>query len=183
MNGGEMLWRRVDGPGHDYARLTQDDAGWRLAGVALFVHEDRPCRLDYTVLCDAHWRTQAGWITGRCGEKNIDIEVLTDEHGVWCVNGVLCKDVAGCVDLDLNFSPSTNLLPIRRLNLAIGDETTMLAAWLRFPGFTLEPLEQLYRRADHDTYYYESGHGKFKTELKVNDAGFVTHYPGFWAAE
>ena len=32
----------------------------------------------------------------------------------------------------------------------------MKAAWLRFPGFTLEPLEQLYRRVDDVIYRYES---------------------------
>ena len=31
-----------------------------------------------------------------------------------------CPIVAGSTDIDLNFSPSTNLLPIRRLGLAIG---------------------------------------------------------------
>lgn len=88
--------------------------------------------------------------------------------------------MAGCIDLDLNFSPSTNLLPIRRLGLAIGEEAKVNAAWLRFPGFTLEPLEQLYRRIDRTTYRYESAGGKFVAELRVNTAGFVTHYPNFW---
>jgi len=60
MSGGEILWRRLDGPGHDYARLTQDDNGWRLAGAAVFLHERRPCRLDYTILCERQWQAQAG---------------------------------------------------------------------------------------------------------------------------
>ena len=68
----------------------------------------------------------------------------------------MCPAVAGCVDLDLNFSPSTNLLPIRRLNLSVGQEAAVRAAWLRFPSFILEPLEQLYRRVDATTYRYES---------------------------
>jgi hypothetical protein len=91
--------------------------------------------------------------------------------------------VAGCIDLDLNFSPSTNLLPIRRLDLAIGQEAEVQAAWLRFPSFTLERLEQLYRRIDVATYRYESAGGKFVTELQVNAAGFVTHYPNAWQVE
>jgi hypothetical protein len=89
----------------------------------------------------------------------------------------------GCTDADLNFSPSTNLLPIRRLDLAVGQAAEVRAAWLRFPGFELEPLSQLYRRLDKTTYHYESAGGQFMAELKVNRAGFVVDYGGLWLAE
>jgi hypothetical protein len=183
MDEGEMIWRKLDGPGHEYARLSSEDAGWRLTGVALFLHELQPCRLDYTILCDAQWQTQAGLVIGRVGDKNIDIEVSVDFFRTWRMNGIACPDVSRSIDLDLNFSPSTNLLPIRWLNLPVGDQATVMAAWLSFPDFTLEPLEQTYRRVDNDTYHYESGDGKFRAELKVNSVGFVTLYPKFWVAE
>ena len=82
-----------------------------------------------------------------------------------------------------NFSPSTNLLPIRQLDLAIGQEAAVQAAWLRFPSFTLEPLDQLYRRIYFATYRYESVGGRFVTELQVNPVGLVTRYPNFWHVE
>lgn len=91
--------------------------------------------------------------------------------------------MADCIDLDLNFSPSTNLLPIRRLGLAVGQEAEVKAAWLRFPSFTLEALKQLYRRIDVATYRYESAGGRFVTELQVNEVGLVTRYPNFWQVE
>jgi hypothetical protein len=59
----------------------------------------------------------------------------------------------------------------------------VLAAWLRFPSFKLEPLEQTYRRIDKSTYQYESAGGSFIARLEVNDAGLVTHYPKFWRVE
>ena len=91
--------------------------------------------------------------------------------------------MAGCIDLDLNFSPSTNLLPIRRLDLPVGQGAGVRAAWLRFPSFTLEPLEQIYRRTDVATYRYESAGGRFAVELQVNAAGLVTRYENFWQVE
>lgn len=75
------------------------------------------------------------------------------------------------------------MLPIRRLNLDIGQEAKVRAAWLCFPGFTLEPLDQLYRRIDAATYHYENMGGTFTTELQVNEAGFVNLYPDLWQAE
>jgi hypothetical protein len=90
--------------------------------------------------------------------------------------------VLGCLDLDLAFSPSTNLLPIRRLNLAIGQASEVRAAWLRFPELTLEPLDQRYTRLDDRTYRYESAGGTFMRILRTNAAGFALSYPGLWEA-
>lgn len=177
-----ILWRRVDRPGHESARVSPDATGWTLAGGAVFAHEGRPCRLDYRIVCNSEWRTRSATVTGWVGADEIDVTIQVDE-GRWRLNGVECPQVEGCIDLDLNFSPSTNLLPLRRLNLAVGAEAEVRAAWLRFPGFTFEPLPQLYRRLSEDVYRYESGGGAFVRDLTVNAAGLVTRYPDFFEAE
>lgn len=178
-----VLWRRLDQPGHESGRLFFQHSCWHLTGTAIFAHNQQPCRLDYLVVCDAGWQTVSGKVAGWVGNEAVEIELSVDSARCWRLNGTECPEVAGCIDLDLNFSPSTNLLPIRRLGLAIGQEAETRAAWLRFPSFTLEPLEQLYRRIDAATYRYESAGGRFVTELQVNAAGFVTHYPNFWQVE
>lgn len=178
-----ILWRRVDTAGHDSARLAPHGDGWLLAGTAVFAHEGRPCRLGYRVGCDAAWRTCSAQVEGWIGGEEVDISIEVDLSGRWKLNGELQPQVQGCVDVDLNFSPSTNLLPIRRLSLDIGAEADVRAAWLRFPGFTLEPLPQRYHRAGDRTYRYESAGGAFVRDLTVDAAGFVTHYPGFFHAE
>jgi len=178
-----VLWRRLDQPGHESARLVSQDSYWRLIGTAVFVHNQQPARLDYLVVCNSEWQTLSGRVAGWVGNETVEIELSVDSARRWRLNGTECPGVADCIDVDLNFSPSTNLLPIRRLGLAVGQEATVRAAWLRFPSFTLEPLEQLYRRIDAVTYRYESAGGRFVTELQVNAAGFVTHYPSFWQVE
>jgi hypothetical protein len=85
--------------------------------------------------------------------------------------------------LDLGFSPSTNLLPIRRLGLVVGQEAAVRAAWLGFPGLGLEPFEHRYRRTGARSYRYESASGRFVAELEANAVGFVTDYSGLWRAE
>ena len=178
-----ILWRRLDRAGHETARLTRLPASWLLTGTAVFVHEEQPCRLDYSIECDADWRTRSGSVSGWVGDQAVEIELRLEASGGWLLDGKEVPAVAGCVDLDLNFSPSTNLLPIRRLGLAPGEESKVRAAWLRFPSFALEPLEQLYRRLDASTYRYESAGASFRADLEVNAAGFVTHYPGFCQVE
>lgn len=183
MSAGSILWHRLDHPGHEAARLTSQDGGWRLAGTAVFAYDRQPCRLHYLVECDAEWRTVAARVEGWVGEEEIDVEIAVDGAGRWRLNGEERPAVEGCIDVDLNFSPSTNLLPIRRLGLAVGEEAEVRAAWLRFPGFTLEPLSQRYRRIGERTFRYESAGGRFVRDLPVNAAGFVIRYPDFWEAE
>jgi uncharacterized protein len=178
-----ILWRRLDKPGHESARLFLQGPHWHLVGTSVFLHDHQPCRLDYLVVCNSSWQTFFGRISGWVGDDTIEIEISVDSSHRWLLNGVDCPAVSGCIDLDLNFSPSTNLLPIRRLNLNIGEDARAQAAWLRFPGFTLEPLNQRYRRSDVAVYRYESAGGSFFADLEVNEMGFVTHYPHFWQVE
>jgi len=175
-----ILWRRLDQPGHESARLFYQTDSWNLQGTAVFSHEQLPCRLDYSIVCDSQWQTRSAKVAGWVGDRLIEIDVRVRDDQRWLLNENDSPEVANCIDLDLNFSPSTNLLPIRRSNLAIGEETEVRAAWLRFPSFKLEPLSQRYKRIDESTYRYESGGGNFVTELTVNAVGFVTTYPDLW---
>jgi hypothetical protein len=122
-------------------------------------------------------------VTGWIAHETVEIELAVDAARRWRLNGTECPAVGGYVDLDLGFSPSTNLLPIRRLDLPVGQEAVVRAAWLGFPSLALEPLEQVYRRIDATTYRYESAGGRFATELQVNASGLVTRYPSFWEVE
>lgn len=178
-----ILWRRLDLPGHEIGRLVSREDQWELSGTAIFAHEHRPCLLDYVVLCDAAWRTRSAQVSGSIGDREIRLEVSVDAERRWRLNGAECPAVAGCIDIDLGFSPSTNLLPIRRLSLAVEQEAPVKAAWLPFPSLVFETLPQVYRRQGGLVYRYESGDGSFIRMLEVNAVGFVTHYPDLWKAE
>lgn len=84
----------------------------------------------------------------------------------------------GCEDVDLGITPATNTLPIRRLNLPIGETRAVTAAWVRFPDLQIEPLPQHYTRLDRQRYRYESGDGAYTTEIVVDERSLVTHYAG-----
>ena len=178
-----ILWHRLDQPGHEAARLSYHESAWHLNGTAVFAYEQQPCRLDYLVVCNEMWHTEFGRVEGWVGDTPVEIKIVVDVHQHWWVNEVECSAVAGCIDLDLNFSPSTNLLPIRRLDLAIGQAAEVRAAWLRFPNFVLEPLEQVYHRNNVASYRYESAGGTFVADLSVTTAGLVSEYPNLWRVE
>ena len=176
-----VLWRRVDTPGLEHAAVEESAAGIVLRGAALLAHEAQACRLEYEVRCDPAWVSRTARVTGSIGGRAIDASVH-HEGGRWTLNGSEVPGVAGCVDVDLNFSPSTNLLPIRRLDLPIGGRASVRAAWLRFPGFALEPLEQVYTRVAAHRYRYESSGGAFTAEIEVDATGLPVAYGGVWTA-
>lgn len=178
-----ISWRRLDLPGTDRASLARASDGWRLSGVATFVESGRRCSLDYVVECDAEWRTSGCTVHGRVGDETVALELARDAAGHWSLGSAALPIVDGCEDVDLGFTPATNTLPIRRLRLASGDQAPVRAAWVRFPGFGVEVLEQRYTRLAGDRYLYESAGGDFRRELTVNGEGLVLEYPGFWTAD
>jgi hypothetical protein len=175
-----VTWRRLDLPGTDHASLARDGDGWRLAGVAAFIQSGRSCSLEYSISCDASWRTSGCTVRGRASDEAVVFELTRDDTGCWSRNGRALPLVDGCDDVDLGFTPATNTLPIRRLGLALGGRAAVRAAWVRFPGFNVEVLEQQYTRLAVDRYLYESAGGTFRRELTVDKRGFVLEYPGFW---
>lgn len=178
-----ILWRRLDTPGHESAAITQQRNRWNFAGTALFAYEGKACRLDYEIECDMSWGTRDVSIRGQIGEAPVTLMLSRDSNLAWMVNDVAQPALGGCTDIDMGFSPSTNSLPIRRLNLAIGASAAVRAAWVRFPELTLEELEQTYTRLSESVYRYESADGTFTRELTVNEHGLVTDYPGLWVEE
>jgi hypothetical protein len=176
----QILWNRLDVPGHDACRLEAVGSGWRLSGTALFVHEGEPAHLGYLVECDERWHTRHGWARGWIGGRQIQIEAARADDGAWVCNGARLAQLAECIDLDLGFTPSTNLFQLRRIALSIGDALDVPVAWFDAPDGTLELMKQRYERRSEDTYWYESPQYDYYELLDVNGAGFVTRYPRLW---
>ena len=181
LSGKTIIWRRLDLPGHESARMFLTTSRRILMGTAVFLHDREPCRLNYVVKCDKKWNAVSATIDGWVGRNTIEIEIAVGVDHTWRLNKRRCDAVRGCIDLDLNFSPLTNTLPIRRLNLEVGQTARVRAAWLKFPSFELAPLAQVYSRVSNWKYRYESP--GFTTELEVDEAGFVIHYPDLWRIE
>jgi hypothetical protein len=183
MTGETIVWRRLDLPGHEIATIAPAADGWRVDGVAVLVESGRPCRVEYEIDCDTRWMTQRCVLFGHVGARRVHLDVARSAAGVWTIDGVALPALEGCHDIDLGFSPSTNLLPIRRLALPIGGRSPVRAAWIRFPELTAEVLEQRYTHLSSDRYLYESAGGAFRRELEVDAFGCVIDYPGLWRAE
>jgi len=110
---------------------------------------------------------------------------LSNKGGTWRAKaspqvGDELASVGSSIDVDLGMTPSTNTLPIRRLELAKGQSAELIAVWVRFPELTVEPLRQRYSRLEERRYRYESLDSGFSADLEVDELGLVTSYSGLW---
>ncbi len=83
--------------------------------------------------------------------------------------------------MDLNFSPATNMIAIRRMALQVGQEAPAPAAWLSFLDLRLQLLPQVYRRLDTVRYQYDAPTVRYCGILQVRRDGAVVDYPELFA--
>ena len=176
-----VLWRRVDQPALEHFRLWQRADGVRLEGTVVGMHARVPTTVEYEVVCAADWTTTRAVIAVVWGGVRNRIELVADAERRWWVDGEEIPGIAGCADVDIGVTPSTNTLPIRRLALAAGESRDVTAAWVRVgPDLAVQPLAQRYTRLVGGRYRYESAGGAFATVLSVDEAGVVVRYPPAW---
>ena len=125
-----FFWRKLDHPGHDSCRLFRVSNGWRLSGAAVFWDDGRPCHFHYEVMTDAAWRSRRAKVAGFLGNERLDLRISSIGNTRWRVAGKPLNSVTGCIDVDLGFTPATNLIAIRRLSLKVGQYAEAPAAYL-----------------------------------------------------
>jgi hypothetical protein len=169
-------WRRLDVDGLERCVLWRAADGWRLSGVLVLA---RPCLdLRYEVRCDAAWRTRAVSVVQRSADGEGLLELLVDEQQRWWSAGSELVAVRGSLDVDLQLTPATNTLALRRLDLAAGAAAEVQAAWVLFPELEVRRHPQRYLRLGEQSYRFESP--GFAAELQVDDLGLVTRYGELW---
>lgn len=177
-----MLWRRLDVPGHDACYLERRDAGHCLQGAAVYRHQNGPAHISYSVACDARWRTLSTRILGFLGDRRVDY-IVTRDDGLWKLNGAPVPGLSHLLDLDLSFTPATNLQQLRRVSIGENEIVQLPVAWFDVDAGTLRELPQVYERRGADAYWYQAPSVGYEGLLELAPNGFIRRYPGLWEAE
>lgn len=175
----EVTWTSAALASAEDCVIHEQAAGVALSSSTTLPLDDGLGRIDYELKADARWRVLGATITisGR-SDRRISIERSGDG---WTVDGALRPDLAACVDLDLGWTPATNILPLRRARLEVGTTLTTTAVWVRFPTFEVVPATQTYHRLDATAVRYRSA--TFAADLEVDTDGIVLRYgDDLWVA-
>jgi uncharacterized protein len=173
-----VLWQgRQPELGAEYATVEPVRQGTRLSGTVVAA-ENGPVRVEYTVVVDPSWRTRRAVVTLADGATSRTVELVADGTGAWWrSDGTALPHLAGCLDVDVSFTPATNTLPLRRLDLAVGSSADVPAAWVA-PDLDLQVLHQSYARVGELRYRYRSP--GFEAAIEVDEHLLVTDYEGLW---
>jgi uncharacterized protein len=159
----------------EYASLTEREDEIRLQGVVVLPVGSEPCHIAYDVMLDDHWRPRSCHVSVNLPTQVRKISLQSDHVGRWELNGEVAPHLDGCEDLDLGWTPATNTIPIRRLDLEVGGTAEINAAWIRFPELDVVASEQHYTRLAPHRWRYRSGDYNF--ELVTDPAsGLVLAY-------
>lgn len=173
-----VVWERIDLPGMEYAEVELDPV--RIEGEVVLLDEGTPCALSYAVECDDSGATSRAVIRFRRRGARTERVLARDASARWTVDWAPVPQLKGLVDVDVQLTPSTNTLPIRRLRLAAGQGAEVVAAWVRFPSLDVVPLRQAYRRVSATGYEYRALDSGFTAPLECDEHGIVTRYGGLW---
>lgn len=181
----ELRWRRLDGRGHEQARFERLGSGFGLSGVLQIQEEDDLVQLRYSIECDERFCTRLVQVEGEAHGKPFFLGMEADGEGHFGRQGIPLAEFDGIYDIDLGFTPSTNTLPIRRLELRVGEVAAVKTAWLRYPELHLERLEQTYLREGRNLYLFRAivDGEPFSARLRTDDLGRVVLYEGLWESE
>jgi hypothetical protein len=175
-----LLWYTQDTTSVEHFRLERLDDGWALSGTVVMQFDAMPMTIRYLVRTDQGWRTDHVDVTidSPKGRRGLSADV---SDGSWRVDGAPRDDLAGALDVDLGWTPSTNTLPLRRLHQDVGDSTTLKVVWIRPVDFEPRLVRQTYERIAESTWRYSSD--GFSADLTVDTDLLVTEYgTGLWRA-
>jgi uncharacterized protein len=186
----EAAWMALQWPGMEHVTLSgaggAPDAdvtgaafGPRAEG-RMILADPAPLSVTYVLTCDPIWRFRTLTVTVAGAGRSL---ALANDDGRWLANGAHRPDLDGCVDIDINRTPLTNTLPIRRLDWSAARSYDIEVAYVSVPELDVERARQRYTRlADAAsgcaTFRYESG--SFSADLEVDGGSVVLDYPGLW---
>ena len=175
-----VLWKKTDNTSFEYSTLHPVRGGFALEGTVILVLEDLPAKVTYRVDCDSHWQTRHVEASQEQAGEITKVVLAVDENQRWQKNHLPLPLADGLFDVDLEISPITNSLPVRRLNLKVGESAQSTAVWLRFPNLTLERLKQQYTHISDRRYRYEAPELAFEAQLEVDEDGLIVKYGDLW---
>ena len=173
-----VRWKSWDTSGLEHFCLHLHADTIQGEGIVIGARGGKPYGLHYRVTTDMQWRTREVWVRMASG---VYLHIFSDGQGRWTDDkGDALANLDGCMDVDIAATPFTNTLPIRRLAMRTGRTVELTMAYVPLPSLQMCPDGQRYTRIADRRYLYESSDRDFSAELKVDEDGLVTEYPGLF---
>ncbi|MBF9195678.1 putative glycolipid-binding domain-containing protein [Microvirga terrestris] len=175
-----IRWSAWEGceAGLEHVDVRPADGGLDISGVVIAREGDDRFGLSYRLKLDALWHTKRVQLRTTSGHV---VHLESDGRGHWQENGKDRPDLQGCIDVDIQATPITNTLPIRRLDLETGESMEIRLGYITVPDLTVFASSQRYTALEAGSLYRFDGlEDGFTADLPVDEDGFVLDYPGLF---
>ncbi|MEO6123904.1 MAG: putative glycolipid-binding domain-containing protein [Ilumatobacteraceae bacterium] len=169
-DGHDAAWSPWDTDHVENVSIRWENEAWTATGSV--GRED----IQYVIRISPMWQVRQFLLFRDLDEP--DLWLGTDGHGRWGeMNGDHRPDLDGCVDLDLACTPFTNMLPIRRLPLHVGDTADITVASIDVETLGIRPDHQRYTRLETHRWRFEQLATGLVQEFDVDRHGLVRDAP------
>lgn len=175
-----VLWRRIVDDGSDeFCVLSEAGDGPQLEGTLVGLSSGmEPFACSYRIAAEPGLEAaRHASILHRGPDEDRYLRIWRTSHG-WTVEGSSALIEAD--EIDLEWSPVTNLFPIRRMIAQSKTDLTITAAWVRAEDLRIERTVQRYERVDGLTARYTNIDSGFTALIHHDGHGFPLEYQGVW---
>ena len=167
-----IRWKPWQGAGDEQLTLTFGPDGAEAKSELRFGQEGEGFACNYALATDPAWHVRELKIEVSGGAA---LHLESDGEGHWRMNGESEPGLAGCIDIDIQATPFTNTLPIRRLGLREGEAAEIRVVYIPVPSLQPRAVEQRYTcikafGAGEGTYRYEGLFRNFTAYLPVDES-------------
>ena len=175
-----IRWSAWEGceAGLEHVDLRPADGGLTISGVVVGQDDGARFGLSYRLRVDSSWRVREAHVQTTAGRA---LHLESNGQGSWTEDGRSRPDLQGCIDIDIQATPLTNTLPIRRLGWYPGESQDIRLCYVAVPDLSASARDQRYTALEPGALYrFESPDSGFTAELPVDEDGFVLDYPGLF---
>jgi len=172
-----LRWRPVEGVGLEHLTLATTQTGIRAEAVVIGERGEPPYGVSYRIDCTADFAVTSFAIATTDGRRL----AMERRAGRWHdAAGTRLPAFDDCIDIDLQGSPFTNTLPIRRERWKIGQSRSFAMLYIPFDDFVPTIDRQTYTCLAPRLFRYQAADGSFEAELPVDEDGLVVDYPSLF---
>jgi hypothetical protein len=179
----QLFWQALHTTGLEHCSLDIYNSAIRADGLVIGVENDVPFRVRYRLSIDERWHVTSVLVSDLTG-AGADVYLISNGEGAWFDKvGKPVPALDGCIDVDIAVTPFTNMLPIRRLNLAVGEMREIAVTYIQpTENMHISRVMQQYSCvSDAETQsVYRFTQADFSADITVDQYGLVITYPGLF---
>jgi len=180
-----VAWTGVDCMRLEAARVLLTERGLRATGSMVSCRHEgvEAYSASYTLTTDETGVVERLTVRTTRAKGQQHVTLSRSEEAIWLVDhgqGAVRTNFGGALDVDLQFSPLFNALPVRRLNLhRMAAKHELAMAFVSLPDLEVSRVPQTYRTVSlSEPAVVSLSSDSYETELTVDADGLVLDYPG-----